>query len=90
MKKLLALLLAMVMVLTPVLTLAEEATDEEPVEEITVELTGEAGKYIYKDSVSTLATLQMRLSSTGIPVNTLSTDSFSQPGATSFSQLSAK
>ncbi len=56
MKKLLALLLAMVMALTPVLTLAEEATDEEPVEEITVELTGEAGKYIYKDSVATLAT----------------------------------
>ena len=55
MKKFLALLLAMVMALLPVLSLAE--TTEEPVEEeITATLTGEAGKYIYKDSVSTLAT----------------------------------
>lgn len=55
MKKFLALLLAMVMALLPVLSLAEETT-EEPVEEITAVLTGEAGKYIYKDDVSTLAT----------------------------------
>ncbi|MBR3108546.1 MAG: hypothetical protein IKH30_15400 [Clostridia bacterium] len=55
MKKFLALLLAMVMALLPVLSLAEETT-EEPVEEIATELTGEAGKYIYKDSVDTLAT----------------------------------
>ena len=55
MKKTLALLLAVLMALLPVLGIAEEAT-EEPAEEITVELTGEAGKYIYKDDVSTLAT----------------------------------
>ena len=55
MKKFLALLLAMVMALLPVLSLAEETT-EEPVEEITAVLTGEAGKYIYKDDVSTLST----------------------------------
>ena len=55
MKKFLALLLAMVMALLPILSLAEETT-EEPVEEITAVLTGEAGKYIFKDDVSTLAT----------------------------------
>lgn len=55
MKKFLALLLATIMALLPVLGLAEETT-EQPAEEITAELTGEAGKYIYKDSVSTLST----------------------------------
>lgn len=56
MKKLLALLLAMIMALVPVLSLAEETTEETEEEQIIAELTGEAGKYIYKDSVSTLAT----------------------------------
>ena len=55
MKKLIALLLVLTMAL-PGLAIAEEPAAEEPVEEITAELTGEAGKYIYKDSVSTLAT----------------------------------
>ncbi len=55
MKKFLAMLLVLALTVSG-LALAEEPAAEEPAEEITTELTGEAGKYIYKDSVSTLAT----------------------------------
>lgn len=54
MKKFLALVLAAMLAALPVISLAEEAA--EPTEEpVLAELTGEAGKYIYKDAVSQMA-----------------------------------